>query len=51
MFRDETRKLRDGEIIKFLPKQHSLRKSSNGFGVYTIDNDELFVFFLSLITA
>ena len=40
MSRNETRKLRAGEIIKFLPNLHSLRKPSNGFRVYSIDNDE-----------
>ena len=45
--RNETRKLRDDEIIKFLPNLHSLRKPSNGFGVYSIDNDEPMRLFLT----
>ena len=45
--RNETRKLRDDETIKFLPNPHSLRKPSNGFGVYSIDNDEPMRLFLT----
>lgn len=40
MPKDETRKLQDGEIIKFLPNQHSLMKPSNRCGSYSIDSDK-----------
>ena len=43
--KDETRKLQDGEIIKLLPNQHSLMKSSKRSRYYSVGNDEPEVIF------